>query len=68
MSTKHESGDLMDGVKGIRTLLMDGKLLLMEVGPQDAVLTVDLNDPDQAKELAAWLDCLRVMVQQTFYP
>jgi hypothetical protein len=62
MSVKHESGDLMVGVKGIRTLLMDGKLLLMEVGPQDAVLTVDLNDPVQARELAAWLDCLRCMI------
>jgi hypothetical protein len=62
MSTKHDSGDLMDGVKGIRTLLMDGKLLLMEVGPEDTVLTVNLNDPDQAKELVAWLDCLRGMI------
>jgi hypothetical protein len=62
MSTKHDSGDLMDGGKGIRTLLMDGKLLLMEVGPEDTVVTVDLNDPDQAKELVAWLDCLRGMI------
>jgi hypothetical protein len=62
MSAKHESGDLMDGVKGIRTLLMDGKLLLMEVGPRDDVLTVDLTDPDQARELVAWLDCLRGMI------
>ena len=62
MSVKHESGDLMDGGKGIRTVLMDGKLLLMEVGPQDAVLTLDLNDPVQARELVAWLDCLRGMI------
>jgi CTP:molybdopterin cytidylyltransferase MocA len=58
MSIKHETGDLLDGGKGIRTLLLDGKLLLMEVGPKEKMLSVDLNDPDQAAELLSWIDHL----------
>jgi len=60
---RHESGDLTDGRRRLTTLLLDGRLLILEVGEEGGMLEVDLSSESDRLALEGFAEGLLAIVR-----